>query len=236
MLPTPIQTLSRRLRPSLFLLLSIPLLLLGSCDSHELDEYGGYYDEKLGKYRYVKPIKRGIDQSELRAKQPRPNESQTISGVIKRIENDYKEIWLFIKDRQSYQMLAEVLAKGNRDDKNQLLRIQLEYVAPMASINFSGNQKREWVSYLDQLIKHELLNKKINVTIRFLAKAKKLTGIAYVVIQTDQGRALRNVNRWMVNTGLSYLIYDPRDENPPKDFIQAQVLAKKQRAGVWNYQ
>lgn len=216
----------------LFILLSL-WFALSSCQ--ELDEDGGYYNKKTGKYKYITPSKRGVGQSALKVQQLRVGELQQIKGKVLKIEEDGKTIWLSIKDRQSYMIIASRLARGNRNDEIKLLKMTLRYVAPMATGKLRGRSRIQWRKTVLSRLKKEFMGKQITAEISFEGEAKKLNATFFRILKTKKGNKVRNLNLWMVYEGLSYYIIDrgisPDDEN----FIKAQRLAKKRRAGVWKF-
>ena len=216
------------------LIVILPLVfLLNSC--HDLDEDGGYYDKKTGQYKYVRPNKRGINQAEQKVDQLRPGELQQIKGKVKKIESDGKTIWISMKDRQSYMIIASRLAMGNRDDEKKLLRIGLRYVAPMSTGKLRGKNRAQWRRIVLDRLKKDFLGKQITAEITYEQKAKKIWGTIFRTIKTKKGAKVRNINLWMVYEGLSYYIIERGKSVDDKDFEKAQRLAKKRRSGVWNF-
>ena len=222
----------RILTISLFFILPLTLAL-NSC--HDLDEDGGYYNKKTGQYKYVKPKKRGINQAAQKVNQLRPGELQQIKGKVTKIEPDGKTIWLRFNDRQSYMIIASRLAMGNRDDEKKLLRIALRYVAPMSTGKLRGKNRDQWRKTVLDRLEKELFGEQITAEITFEGKAKKIWGTIYRKIETKKGEKIRNINLWMIYEGLSYYIIDRGKSVDDEDFVKAQRLAKKRRAGVWNF-
>ena len=96
------------------------IVLICNPACQKLDDEGGYYDEKTGLYKYVFPNrKKGINTADLKIKTPQPGVEQQIQGVITEVGKDLKSVWIFIKSRQTYMILAESLARGNRNDKEK---------------------------------------------------------------------------------------------------------------------
>ena len=132
-------------------------------------------------------------------------------------------------------MLAEDLDQLDRDDKNQNLKIHLLYVNPLGSVTDPAF-KRQWAGYAEARIADLFSGDQIFVTIHFKKTSKMLWGEAFKEVAAPEGRVLRNLNQRMILEGLTYHFYNPDEKEPRKDLDQAQSLAKKQRAGLWNYE
>ncbi len=209
--------------------------MIAACDSQKLDEYGGFYNEKTGRYKYVRPIKRASRHSTLGVSQPSEKKPQQIWGLVSGFSEDLKSFWVYIDDRQSYQMLAEHVTGLNRDDKNKRLRIHLKYVSPLGSIPDPA-LRRQWQPYVTQQLEALFGQDEVYVTTFYHEKTKQFSGEAFKIIQTKDGEIMRNLNLRMVYEGLSVYFFDPKEKEPQKDYIKAQALAKERRAGLWNYQ
>lgn len=206
------------------------------CQSEKLDQDGGYYNEKTGRYVYVRPSKLAPKDYKAAARQPREGEPQLIKGRVAKVGEDLKSLWLHIEERQSYQLLAETLARRNRDDKNKNLRVVLRFVNPMGSVSDPAFRAR-WEEYTTQVMETQLLNRQVLAEIHYQPQAKQLE--AYVTMEVSDGsgsRILRNVNKWMIYQGLSYFFFEEAEADEIKAYKAAQALAKERRAGLWNYQ
>ena len=210
------------------------LIFCTSCQ--RLDEDGGYFDEKSGIYKYVSPSRDlGKSAANVKVKSPRPEEKQQIQGVVSLIGSDLKSVWIYIQSRQIYMILAESLAKGNRSDKEKRLKLDLQYVSPNALGERTKSFRKQWRKYVRKVLEKELLKQPILADIQYNERAKKFGAIMYRVVKTKQGDRLRNINRWMIRQGLSYYIIDKGRALRDKEFSDAQNLARKNRAGIWQY-
>lgn len=218
----------------LFLVLGVLPLLISTCE--KLDEDGGYYDEKTNLYKYVFPNRTNSDwTSDLKIKTLQPGKSQQIQGVISEISPNLKTIWLEIKSRQIYMIIAEGLSRGSRNDKDKKIKIDLSYVSPSLISSKSKKFKKQWRDYLKKLFKVELVGQHVLVDIRFQEKSKKLWGVVYKIIKTNEATVIRNVNKWMIVNGLSYYIIERGGTNGDNEYLKAQNTAIKNKAGLWKY-
>ncbi len=202
----------------------------------KLDEDGGYYDEKTRTYKYVNITKKGVKKSSVQVFSPTPGKPQHIPGVVTKIGENTKSIWIKIKDRQPYMILAERLSGSNRNDKDKELKITLKYVSPLGSVTRRGSFRKKWIAYTTKMLTQQLMNKTVLVEIEYEERARKLNGTVYTVISTDKGDRTRNINLWMVLQGLSYYFIDHGKSPDDKQFINAQKLAQKAKSGLWKYQ
>ena len=217
------------------ILLLLAVFLLGQ-GCRNLDEDGGYYDEETQTYKYVDIANKGVQKSSLQVFSPTEGKPQQIYGVVTRIANDAKSIWLKIEDRHPYMIIAERLSGGNRNDKNKELRIQLKYISPMGSVSRGGDFRKKWRNYAISQLSSQILNKQVLVKIYYEERARKLWGICYVVIKTKEGERARNINLWTIQQGLSYYFIDQGKAQDHKKFRSAQLLAKQLKRGLWEYQ
>lgn len=221
---------------SRWLALALIWPLLAGCQSDKLDKDGGYFNEKTGRYVYVRPSKLAPKDYQAAVRQPRPGEPQLIKGRVAKVGQDLKSLWLRIEDRQSYQLLAETLARRNRDDKDKNLRVVLKFVNPLGSVPEQAFRRR-WEEYTTEVMETQLLNREVLAEIHYQPQSKQLE--AYVTMEVSDGsgaRILRNVNKWMIYQGLSYFFFQEAEPDEIKDYQAAQALAKERRAGLWNYQ
>lgn len=215
----------------------LPLvLMLSTAACRKLDEDGGYYDEETKTYKYVTPTKHGIQKSALQVFSPIPGKLQQVYGIVTRIEADAKSFWLKIDDRKPYMILAESLSGGNRNDKTKELKIQLKHVSPQGSVSRRGNFRKKWRDHVIANLKNQMVNRQVLVEIDYEEKARKLWGICFVVVKTKDGDRARNINLWMIRQGLSYYFIDRGKAVEDKVFRNAQLIARKNKAGLWKYQ
>lgn len=208
-------------------------LLITSCDEAfpDLDEDGGYYNPKTGKYQYVFPSKKGVDMDPQKIQKPRPGETQELIGVVAKV-SDTRSFWLRIPERQTYMILAQGVGPANRDDKKKELRFLLKYVDP-EMMNFPSKQfKTQWLGYVRQLMERELLAKPAVIKFQYEGNAHQFRAVANIKDKTGQGR---NVNLWMVRQGLSYYVIQHGRSPRDKTFRQAEILARKNKTGLWQY-
>ena len=216
------------------LVFSLVGLSLHSCQ--KLDKNGGYYDEETQTYKYVRPTHRGVQKSALQVVSPTPGKSQQIYGIVTRIGDDAKSIWLKIEDRHPYMILAERLSGGNRDDKNKELRITLKNVSPLGSATRKGEFRQQWKDYVVGMLANQIVNKQVLVEIEYEEISRKLWGTCYIIVDTSEGDRARNINLWMVQQGLSFYFIGRGQALDDKKFREAQNLARKYKSGIWKYQ
>jgi len=212
----------------------VALFVLTGCQ--QLDDDGGFYDEKSNRYVYVKP--KHISPKDYKAvvRQPRPGEPQTIKAKVVQIDPDLKSLWIFFEERQSYQLLAQTMSKGNRDDKNKRLRIHLKFVSPLGSVE-KPSFRKQWADYVEKRLSAQLLGHDILAEIHYLGKAKQLNAYVSQSVKNAQGKeAIRNVNQWMIYEGLTYFLLQDAEPDEILSYNQAQSLAKDRLAGLWKYQ
>ena len=233
-------SLKKHPRTQLCSRITLPLFLLclvffiPACQ--KLDKDGGYYDETSKTYKYVNITRKGVKKSSLQVSSPTPGKLQHVQGIVTRIENDAKSIWLKIKDRQPYMILAERLSGGNRNDKKKEIRIQLKYVSPLGSVTLGSNFRKKWRPFVQNRLGEQILNKSILVEIDYTEPARKLWGTVFTVVETAKGERVRNINLWMVQQGLSYYFIDHGQSPENKNFKAAQTLARQSKNGLWKYQ
>jgi hypothetical protein len=218
-------------RIAILLLLS---LLIISCGN--LDGDGGYYDEKTKTYKYVNPTKRGVKSSSLQVTSPTSAHTQQIQGIITRINSDAKSVWVKIRDRKPYMILAERLSGGGRNDKTKELKVGLSYVSPLGSVTRGSEFRKKWRAYAVEVLKKQLLGKTVFIETEYLERARKLNGVVYTVVPSSNGEKLRNMNLWMIYQGLSYYFIDQKRSSHDKRYVDAQKFAKHSGLGLWKYQ
>ncbi|MDT8445354.1 MAG: thermonuclease family protein [bacterium] len=215
--------------------LLVPLIFAG-CQSKELDQDGGYFNEKTGRYVYVRPKKMVPKDYKGAVRQPREGQPQMIKARVAKIDADLHSLWLHFEERQSYQIVAETLARRNRDDKDRNLRVLIKFVSPLASVDEVAFRKR-WQEYTTQVLETQLLNREVLAEVHYQPKSKQLEAYVTMEVSDESGaRILRNINKWMIYQGLSYFFMEDADPPEIKEYSQAQSLAKERRAGLWNYQ
>lgn len=215
-------------------LICLLLITLISC-KRPLDEDGGYYDEKTRTYKYVKPKRRGFLDSPQQVYAPRPGETQTINGTVARIADDAKSVWIQINDRKPYMILASSLSGNSRNDKDKQFLLNLSYVSPASSVKGSRKFRQQWKKYVIQVLKNELLNRKVLVEFNYAERSRRFFGNLYQTVNSTKGSYTRDINMWMIQRGLSFYFVD-RDKSPrDKEYVQAQNLARKTKQGVWKY-
>lgn len=207
--------------------LALLILLPGNPAAHpgSLDEYGGHFDERYGTYHYHRPtMDMAHRKREVLVWLDHPNRG-VLKGTVARIERP-NAVWLHIPYRPAYQELVPLVSKGNRNDKDQLVRIWLLYVSPEET----GQLGRKFAEWFDETVIFELKNKLANkeVTVQFQrlgGNAQRMRGMVFL--------GEENVNLWMVLQGWSYYVLE-EDANPADaQFRKAEDLARTNKAGVW---
>ena len=214
----------------------ILLILLFCASCQKLDEDGGYFDEKTGVYKYVSPRRdMGKSSAYLSVKNPRAGEQQQIQGAVAQIGSDLKSVWIYIESRQVYMILAESAAKGIRNDKEKKIRLDLQYVAPNSIAVRKREFRQQWREYVGRMLESQLLNQTVLADIEYRGGSRRFRAVVYRVVKTKQGDRIRNINLWMIRQGLSYYIVDRGLAPRHKEFSKAQELARKSKAGIWQY-
>lgn len=204
--------------------------------NRKLDDDGGYYDEKTKRYKYVSPSKSAFKKISLKVVSPTDGKTQKINGIVTRIGQDAKSFWLMISARKPYMILAESLASSNRSDKDKELRITLDYVSPLGSITSGKVFRKKWKAFVTQIMEEELLGQVVYVDVRFDEAARKFWGTLSKIVNTKEGERLRNINLWIVSQGLSYYFIDRGKSPRDKEYLTAQKIAARAKAGLWGYQ
>ncbi|OGH00954.1 MAG: hypothetical protein A2600_03650 [Candidatus Lambdaproteobacteria bacterium RIFOXYD1_FULL_56_27] len=218
--------------------LTFPLALLWvvGCNKQQLDKDGGYIDQRTNRYIYVRPSHLPPSGYKNANRRLRPNEPQMISAKVGRIDKDLKSVWLAFEDRQSYQMLASDLTAENRDDREKRLRVQLKFVSPLASVA-EKKFKQTWADYTTQVLETQLLNRQVFAEAHYQKESKQIFGYLFQKALDKDGKETdRNLNRWMIEQGLSYFYFEDATPEEIKDYSAAQALAKEHGAGLWKYQ
>ena len=215
------------------LLLSVLLGVMGvtggstgtlRADPGGLDDYGGHFSKKTGGYHYHKPkpsmsrVKRGH-----LAWQEKGVSGQLKGTVVKIDRSD--AFWLKLDYRPSYQEMAALLPKVNRDDRNQMVKVWLQFVSPEASAN-RGKKYNDW--FRKQVV-YELGRKMVGkeVTIQFWLSPgpRRIYGMVF--------HGEENINLWLVLNGWSYYMVNQGKNPHDKKFVEAEAVARKQKAGLW---
>ncbi|MDX2469165.1 MAG: thermonuclease family protein [SAR324 cluster bacterium] len=213
----------------------ISLAFLSGCGGPELDSDGGYYNAKTGRYKFVRPSKKATRHSGLGLNLPVEGKIQQFSAQVVKIDESAKDIWVFIEDRRSYQMLAEQVTGLRRNDRDKHLKFSLRYIAPLASMAQRPKKRAQWKAFAIQVMEQELVGNKIIINFEHRRIPKKYLAEIFKIVQTDKGQRLRNFNRWMVYQGLSVYFFQDRKKKPEKEYLDAQRLAKKRKSGIWKY-
>lgn len=209
------------------------LFTLFACDNNKkIDSDGGYYDEKTKTYRYVFPNKKGLDLAHQKVKKPRKGEIQKIFGIVSKIDSS-KSLWIRLKDRQTYMILARDLAADQKDDEKKEFRVIFNYVSPKSSSIKKGKFLKQWTTYVKQRLEREILAKQVLVVFAYEEIAHQFRGN---IIASKDRKSSRNINLWMIYEGLSYYFYNHGLAKNHQIFLSAQKKAKKKKNGIWKYQ
>lgn len=207
-----------------------PWLLMGLTSSvalahgGSLDKWGGHFQGETGNYHYHKPrLNIGKKKAEHLVW-----ETFAKSGVVKGYLAGIKRpdaIWVSIPYRPAYQELIRHISPENRDDKKAMIRVWLKHVSPEASIS-RGKRYDKW---FHKKVMYEL-NRKLGknpllVHFDIIKTARRPRGMVFI--------GKENINLWVVLSGWSYYVLDHGDNPHAKLFIQAEDLARKNRAGLW---
>lgn len=199
-----------------------------------LDEDGGYYDEKKKLYKYVDASRKGEKASTINLRPPAPGEIQQIQGVVTKIGQDSKSVWIFIKSRQEYQMIAQALSAGNRDDKTKQLKVNLEYVSPAGSVVSNSQRRKRWRRMVIKALEDQLVKNIVLADIKLEEKARNLRAVLYKIVGTKNGDKIRNINKWIILQGLSYYFIDHGKAPQHKEYMKAQNYARRHKRGLWD--
>ena len=210
---------------ALGLLVLAVLLAPSAVPAHpgSLDEYGGHFDERTGIYHYHRPkadlvrrkreyltwITQGVD-GELR-------------GNVVSIDRP-DAVWLQVPYRPAFQDLVPLVSRGDRDDKQQLVRVWFRFVSPEASLT----QGKEYQDWFRKKVTYELDSKLTGkeITVQFhIYPARRMKGMVLL--------GEENVNLWLVLNGWSYPVLTDGDNPYAELFRQAESNARKSKSGLW---
>lgn len=190
----------------------------------KLDKYGGHFNEKTDTYHYHRP--RGLLSKNKKgfinwAERDRSGE---VRGKIVKIERP-DAVWLRVTHRPAYQDLSRLLSGGNRSNKDQLVKIWFLHVSPEASVNL-GKKYNAWFRKKVKFeLGQKLIGKEVVVQFRIVQQGQRMYAMVFL--------GEENINLWLVLNGWSYHLLN-QGENPyEKDFLRAEMLAKKRKVGLW---
>ena len=192
--------------------------------SQPLDQYGGHFDEERNVYHYHRPkanialrkreFLTWIDHGKV----------GELRGTVDEVERP-DALWVRFSYRPSYQELVPMLSPGNRDDRGQRVRVWFRFVSPEASV--SGNKAyREWfrkkvVYELEQKLK----DREVTVQFELIPNTRRINGMVLL--------GEENINLWLVLNGWSYFLLSQGETPFEKQFIQAETIARREKAGLW---
>ena len=151
----------------------------------------------------------------------------SIKGVVNAID-EHDVLWLYVAYRPAYQELVQVVSSTNRDDHKQLLRVDLSHVSPQET----GARNPRFQEWFRKKVAHDLKQKLLgkDVTVHFEVVGGDAGRLRGMVFEGED-----NVNLWMVLNGLSYYVIGDGDNSYDKLFRQAEDIARRDKAGIWEY-
>ncbi|MCZ6646529.1 MAG: YHYH domain-containing protein [SAR324 cluster bacterium] len=190
-----------------------------------LDEYGGHFNDKLGNYHYHRPLATMAKRKKEFLTWIDYRRTGEIRGKVAKLERA-DALWLRLEYRPAYQDLARVLTAGNRKSKEMWVKIYFQHVSPEASVN-RGRKYNAWFrKKVVYELGRKLIGKDVVVQFRIVQDGKRMYGMVF--------KGGENINLWLVLNGWSYYLLT-QGENPfGKEFIKAEQLARKQKAGLWS--
>ena len=217
-------------RASMLLALGAGLLLIlteGRAGAHpgKLDEFGGHFDEKTTIYHYHRPKAEMASRKKEYVSWMEAGKKGIMRGKVAKIERP-DAFWIFIPYRPAYHDFAKFLPRASKDDKNQLIKVWFLNVSPEASAN-RGKKYNEWFrKKVNYELGRKLKGKEVSIQFRVIPHGKRIYGMVFL--------GEENINLWLVLNGWSYYLLpiDKKDPNEKK-FIEAEELARKQKAGLW---
>jgi endonuclease YncB( thermonuclease family) len=225
------RTLARRAAAPLVLAALLALLggLLASQSGTEahpgsLDEFGGHFDEKTNLYHYHRPKAEMARRKREFLAWSEVGRTGELRGPVVKVERP-DAIWVRIPYRPAYEEVARGLTAQNRNAKEQLVRVWFLHASPEASAN-RGRTYNQWfrkkVAYE---LNRKVRGKDVVVQFRIVQQGKRVFGM---VLMGEE-----NINLWLVLNGWSYYVLG-QGENPfDKQFVQAEDIARKRKAGLW---
>ncbi|MBI3992788.1 MAG: YHYH domain-containing protein [Candidatus Lambdaproteobacteria bacterium] len=207
------------------LLLGVALLWPSAATAHPgtLDEYGGHFDERTGIYHYHRPKADLVRRKREYLTWITPSTDGELRGDVASIDRP-DAIWVQVPYRPAFQDLVPLVARSDRDDRKQLVRVWFRFVSPEASVTL-GREYQDWfrkkVTYeLDTKLKGKA------ITVQFhIYPAGRMKGMVLV--------GEENVNLWLVLNGWSYPVLTDGDNPHVEQFRKAEDNARKSKTGLW---
>ena len=212
-------------------------LFLPSCEkTPELDADGGYFNEKTGKYKYVRIGRKTVADDPQGLSKPKDGLIQQVAGKIVGVESP-DSILLEIPQRQTYMILTQDIQPSMKDERLKRVRIYLKHVNPMLNSFATGSFRKKWREFATSRMERQLLNKEAVVTFNFESKTNSLFGVVATNSPTVAGvDSLRNINLWMIEEGLSHYIFDSDNlSSIHETYLKAERRAVAEKKGIWRY-
>ncbi len=204
--------------------LVIITILATSCNEPKLDEFGGYYDEKLKVYRYVKVPRVSQEISADGLTKPQPDIYQTYHAKVVALSGNI--IWFEIEKRPVYTLIAPVLAADFKDPKRSRIGGFLEGVS-VTAVSTNDKYRAEVNDTISKIMVGQ------DVAFKF-KRAGRNYAISMIVSlpNGDPDKEEQSLNYWLIKNGLSPYILPSKGELN-KNFVMAEDLAQRSKLGIW---
>ncbi|MBL0691436.1 MAG: thermonuclease family protein [SAR324 cluster bacterium] len=203
-------------------------LILPSCEDEKLDEYGGYYDEKIQVYRYTKVNRNAKSVKGL--VRPFPGKKQLIDAQIIKLSGNL--IWMLIEDRNVYTLLSQDVDINFKNEKNSWIAISLEGISfnPLATKSKKLNKQKN--AKIAHIINKITKNKELSLIFEMKAAGRVLSGVLFLP-NADVKDLSKSLNYWIIKNGLSPYILPKKQRDIIPEFIKAEDIARKNKSGIW---
>lgn len=190
-----------------------------------LDEFGGHFDEKTGKYHYHRPGKNRVSRKRAVLSWVKFKKSGVMKGWVEKFERP-NALWIRLDYRPAYVDLAPLVSESNRDDKKELLRIWMKYVSPEET----GRLSKKFSTAFNRRVLFELTRKaagkRVSVQFDVLGSgAGRIRGLAFLEEE--------NLNLWIVSSGWSFYVVGDGKNRYDKLFRKAEDHARRKKSGIW---
>jgi len=190
-----------------------------------LDEFGGHFDERSGEYHYHRPSKDMAERKQEYLQWARFPVQGTIQGKVVSVAGA-SSVWIFVDYRPAFQDLAQRIAKENRDDRKELLRVDLAHVSPEETGARNPRFEEWFVGQVTHELKQKLLDRAVSVNFSIVGgSSSRLRGMVFI--------GKENVNLWLVLNGWSYYMLGDGDSEYDKLFRNAEDIARRDKTGIW---
>lgn len=190
-----------------------------------LDEYGGHFNEKTGKYHYHRPTKNRVSRKRAVLSWVEFEKTGVLKGWVEKLERP-NAFWIRIDYRPAYIDLVPLVSKNNRDDAKQLLRIWMKHVSPEETGRLSKKFSKAFNERVLFEFKRKAAGKRVSVHFDVVGTgAGRMRGLAFIEEE--------NLNLWMVSSGWSFYVLGDGKNQYDRLFREAEDHARRKKSGIW---